>query len=427
MKECYLLIGQNLKETKKYIKKFKIEKVNIAFTANNSDLYQKLRALPYEKINIIDFTSGESTLYLQEVSPSSREEVKYINQIHNKNHLIFHSSGSVDGFKWIYINQKNINYVTENISSHLGLCKTDQIAITAPLFHSFGMNIGLLTCLQYDIPFVHFSEIEKDQWIQEILKDRFTHIYGVPTIWEMMRKEMIAGHFKLKNLRGGIIGGAKVSKELFDFFYKQNNVEELTVGYGLTECSPILTHTKPGDGLLCDGDIGVPFKQTELLIKSQELRAKGPQTVNFITRAKDSDLIIEKIEEVITGDIVSKNNQNYIYQGRTKETLERGGEKICLEVIENTLYRHLEKSGTQFKCFRATSEDKRFNDQLGIAYTSTGKLTEDEFQKNIIQLTKESFGSFFGNISFLRILQFPTNSTGKYIRQESELLKRRVA
>lgn len=428
MSKCYFLIGQNLKKTLELIQCFyQDKKTNIAFSPNNSDLYQKIKALPYKEIEIHDFTTEEVTLHVQESNLKSAVQTRYMNQINSENHLIFHSSGSVDGLKWIFINKKNLDYVTENIFHHLGLKKTDHIGITAPLFHSFGMNIGILTCERYDIPYTQFSEIPKEKWIDEIAKDKFTHIYGVPTIWEMLKDKLNSEDLQLKNLRGGIIGGAKVNKDLFDYYFYDQDVKELTVGYGLTECSPILTHTNPGEGLATDGEIGKPFTETEIIFDNDELQAKGPQVAKFISSFNENGFQITRQEVCKTGDLVKNQNGFLIYQGRVAETIERGGEKISLDFIQERLTAELSSYNFEFKCYCASSDDPRFNNQIGIAYKSLENFSEQEFQEIIKEKIVRNFGRFFGNISFLKILNFPINNTGKYIRKESELLKRRVA
>ena len=82
MSKCYFLIGQNLKKTLELIQCFyQDKKTNIAFSPNNSDLYQKIKALPYKEIEIHDFTTEEVTLHVQESNLKSAVQTRYMNQI----------------------------------------------------------------------------------------------------------------------------------------------------------------------------------------------------------------------------------------------------------------------------------------------------------------------------------------------------------
>lgn len=423
--KCKLLVGQDLNRTMEFYHQYEQKQFSLAFTASVANLDEKIELLPYPVIEIVNFITGEETI----IDNLNFYRWKGVTEIHNlqaEPKLIFHSSGSSEGFKWIFLRKDQAQFAGKTIADHLELKATDHLAITAPLFHTFGFNIGILGCLEAHCSFTHFSTIAKSDWVNEILNDQYTHIYAVPTIMQDLKNALQVSNSKLKKLRGGIIGGAKVDKELFDYFFYDQNVSELTVGYGMTESSPIVTHSNPGEGIETSGDIGNILPGLEFKIQEQELIIKGYQVTEFITKKSFGELKLDKPNWYRTGDYVSHENGRLIYLGRKSQTIERGGEKINVEALEKILKAECLARGIEqnFVCFKATSEDSRFSDQIGIALEGQ---SQEDVQKILKSKIIKTYGNFFREIKFIHVDNLPYGDTGKVLRQEQQLTERRMA
>ena len=231
----------------------------------------------------------------------------------------------------------------------------DRLCIPLPMYHCFGMVLGTLLCATHGaaivFPSVSFNPAEA---LASIGSQHCTAIHGVPTMFIAMLDDPDFGKHDLSSLRTGIMAGAPCPIELMQRVIEDMHMNEITIGYGMTETGPLSTQTLPDDPVeLRVGTVGRPIPHTEIKIIDDERRivALGVSG-ELCTRgycvmrgywddpeqtAKD----IDGAHWIKTGDIATMDERGYIrIVGRIKDMLIRGGENIYPREIEELLYTH---------------------------------------------------------------------------------------
>lgn len=234
---------------------------------------------------------------------------------------------------------------------HLNFCDTTRLCICVPLFHCFGLVLGVMNCLVHHCTMVITERFDPLLVLGSIHKERCTHLYGVPTMYLALLNHPMFNLFDLRSLKAGIMAGSvcpvnimrRVEKEMF---------MKMTSEYGLTEASPGMTATRWDDpfDVRCH-TVGRPFAFSEVKVLDKQGR-ECPDGVegelcnrgynNMLGYYKDEEATREVIDAdgfLHSGDLGLKDSDgNFRITGRMKEMIIRGGENIYPSEIEAFLY-----------------------------------------------------------------------------------------
>ena len=159
----------------------------------------------------------------------------------------------------------------------------------------------------------------------------------------------------LKSLRTGIMAGSPCPIELMKRVTSEMGAAEMTIGYGQTEASPLITQTRADDSLeLRVGTVGRPLPGIEVKVIDQETGTAldDGQPGELCGRGHDVMLgyynLPDKTSEAIdsdgwlhTGDLaVRESNGYYRITGRLRDLIIRGGENVYPREIEELLFQH---------------------------------------------------------------------------------------
>jgi fatty-acyl-CoA synthase len=236
-----------------------------------------------------------------------------------------------------------------------GIAPEDRVCLPVPLYHCFGMVMGVLACLTQAATMVFPSEgFEPLRVLQAIAAERCTHLYGVPTMFIAILGEDTFADFDLKSLRGGIMAGAPCPVEVMRAVIRDMNMGEVTIAYGMTETSPVSFQTRISDPVdVRVSTVGriMPHLEVKIVDDWDHVTPLG-QAGQLCTRGYSVMLGYwgeeAKTREVLdaagwmhTGDLAVLDEQGYCrIIGRTKDIVIRGGENISPREIEEFLYRH---------------------------------------------------------------------------------------
>jgi len=132
----------------------------------------------------------------------------------------------------------------------LKLSPADRICIPVPLYHCFGMVLGNLAAVTTGAAMVYPGEsFEPRAVIEAVASEGCTALYGVPTMFiAILDQTDLDGH-DLSSLRTGIMGGSPCPAATMRAVMAKLNMSEVTIGYGMTETSPMTTQTATDDPL----------------------------------------------------------------------------------------------------------------------------------------------------------------------------------
>ncbi|HEX3992049.1 MAG TPA: AMP-binding protein [Acetobacteraceae bacterium] len=231
----------------------------------------------------------------------------------------------------------------------------DKVCIPVPMYHCFGMVIGSLACLTSGAAIVFPGEgFDPLATLQTVAEERCTSLYGVPTMFIAELDHPEFRKFDLGSLRTGMMAGAPCPIEVMRRCIADMHLSDITIGYGMTETSPVSTQTLIGDTLEHQtATVGRVHPHVEVKIIDTEGRVVPVGTAGeFCTRGysvmlgywDDAERTAQAIDQagwMHTGDLATMDADGYCnIVGRIKDMVIRGGENIYPREIEEFLYRH---------------------------------------------------------------------------------------
>lgn len=235
------------------------------------------------------------------------------------------------------------------------LNETDRVCIPVPLYHCFGMVLGVLTCMTHGAAMVFPDEaFSADAVLKAVSEERCTALYGVPTMFIAALDHPDFSSFDLSSLRTGIMAGSPCPVEVMKKVIAHMHMTEVTIGYGMTEVSPLSFQSMPNDTLdRRVGSVGQvhPFVESKIIDEDGHIVPRGQQGEicfrgysvmrgywNDTERTKDA---IDDARWMHSGDLATMDEDGYVnITGRVKDMIIRGGENIYPREIEEFLYRH---------------------------------------------------------------------------------------
>jgi fatty-acyl-CoA synthase len=190
--------------------------------------------------------------------------------------------------------------------------------------------------------------------LKAIDEERCTAIYGVPTMFIAQLAHETYRDRNLSSLRTGIMAGSPCPVELMKRVTKEMGASEITIGYGQTEASPLITQTRTDDPLeLRVGTVGRPIPGIDVKVvdpatgqelgdrQSGELCSRGHGVMlGYYNMPDKTGEAIDAEGWLHTGDLALREpNGYYRITGRIKDLIIRGGENIYPREIEERLYR----------------------------------------------------------------------------------------
>ncbi|HEX3614614.1 MAG TPA: AMP-binding protein [Sporichthyaceae bacterium] len=232
----------------------------------------------------------------------------------------------------------------------------DRVCVPVPFYHCFGMVIGNLAALTHaSAVVIPAPSFDPAATLAAVAAERCTSLYGVPTMFIAMLADPSRPDLDLSSLRTGMMAGATCPVEVMKRVINEFGMTEVTIGYGMTETSPVSTQTRIGDDLERQtGTVGRVHPHIEVAIVDPETNkvvARG-QRGEFRTRGyhvmrgywEEPDKTADAIDAggwMKTGDLAEMDSEGYVrIVGRIKDTVIRGGENIAPREVEEFLYSH---------------------------------------------------------------------------------------
>ncbi len=298
----------------------------------------------------------------------------------------------------------------------------DKVCIPVPLYHCFGMVIGNLACMTHGSAMVLPGEgFDPLATLRTVAEERCTALYGVPTMFIAELDHPEFSSFDLTSLRTGMMAGAPCPIEVMRRVIRDMHLTEITIGYGMTETSPVSTQTMIGDSLDKQvSTVGRVHPHVEVKIVDAEGRIVPRNTPGeFCTRGysvmlgywddeERTDQAIDKAGWMHTGDLATMDDDGYCnIVGRIKDMVIRGGENIYPREIEEFLYRHPAIQDVQV----FGVPDQRFGEELcaWIKVRAGEALTADDVKA----FCKDQIAHYKVPRHIRFVDEFPMTVTGK--------------
>ncbi|MFC3614819.1 AMP-binding protein [Lutimaribacter marinistellae] len=264
------------------------------------------------------------------------------------------TSGTTGAPKGATLSHHNVLNNAISVARTMRLAPGDALCIPVPLYHCFGMVLGVLAAASYGVKMVFPDEgFDARSTLRALQDERCTAVHGVPTMFSAMLDDPDFARFDLRSLRTGIMAGAPCPEPLMRRVMQQMHCDEITIAYGMTETSPVSFQTAPDDPLerrvASVGRIG-PHVEVRITDKDGAVLPVGQegevQTRGYLVMKGywgDPERTSEVLQDgwMHTGDLGVIDEDGYAkITGRAGDMLIRGGENIYPAEVETVLLTH---------------------------------------------------------------------------------------
>ena len=302
-----------------------------------------------------------------------------------------YTSGTTGFPKGVMLTHHNVINNGFNIGECMRFTEKDRLCIPVPFFHCFGCVLAVMACVTHGSTMVPVEIFDPLKVLQTIEKERCTAVHGVPTMFIAELEHPDFAKFDLTSLRSGIMAGSNCPIEVMKKVIDQMHASEITIAYGQTESSPVITQTRTDDPIeLRVATVGRALPDVEVKIVDIETGAPLPpgKQGELCTRGylvmkgyyKMSDETAKAIDAdnwLHTGDLAVMDENGYCkITGRIKNMIIRGGENIYPREIEEFLYTHPKISDIQVYGV----PDRKYGEQVmaAVVLKKGVEMTEDE-------------------------------------------------
>jgi fatty-acyl-CoA synthase len=229
----------------------------------------------------------------------------------------------------------------------------DRVLIPVPLFHCFGCVLGVLAAVNHGSTMVFVETFRPVDVMMAIEQERCTALYGVPTMFIAILENRLFDRFDYSTLRTGIMAGSPCPVQVMRQVMERMNMREITICYGLTEGSPVMTQTRVDDDIRRKTEtVGRAMPGIEVRIVDPETNLPVPAGVQgevccrgynvmkgYYNNPKATAETIDAEGWLHSGDLGVMDEDGYLaITGRLKDMIIRGGENIYPREIEEFLY-----------------------------------------------------------------------------------------
>ena len=268
---------------------------------------------------------------------------------------IQYTSGTTGFPKGAMLSHHNIVHNGHWIGKTQRFSAQDRVCLPVPFFHCFGCVLGILGAYTWGAAIVPLTSFDAEKVLQAVDAERCTALYGVPTMYIAELEHPSFGKYDLSSLRTGIMSGAPCPESLMRKVIDDMHLSEITIAYGLTEASPVVTMTEIDDDMARRTQtVGKPLPGAEVKIvdpatdeplpvgEAGELWVRGYLVMQgYYKKPEATKEAITADGWLRTGDLASQDADGYLkIRGRKKEMMIRGGENIYPREIEEFLRLH---------------------------------------------------------------------------------------
>ncbi len=263
-----------------------------------------------------------------------------------------YTSGTTGFPKGVMLTHVGIGLNGYWIGAHQGFTEKDRLCLTVPLFHCFGCVLGVAACVNHGTAMIILENFNPLHMLEAIESERCTAVYGVPTMFIAALEHKMFSRFDMSSLRTGVMAGSVCPEPLMRRVTEEMYLKDITICYGLTEASPVMTQSDVTDSLASRcSTVGCAMPGIEVIVAD-------PDTCEELPRGEQGEILCrgynvmkgyynmpEETAKAITadgwlhsGDLGTMDEDGYVVvTGRIKDMIIRGGENVYPREIEEYL------------------------------------------------------------------------------------------
>ena len=264
-----------------------------------------------------------------------------------------YTSGTTGFPKGVQLTHYNIGNNGFWIGENQGFKPGDRLCLPVPLFHCFGCVLGVMAAVNHGTTMVILEGFDPLLVMASVDQEKCTALYGVPTMFIAILEHKLFEKFDYSSMRTGIMAGSPCPIEVMKKVMDKMNMTDITICYGLTEASPVMTQTRMTDSLQRRTEtVGQAMPEIEVSIinpetgemcepgETGEICCRGYNVMKgYYNNPEATSSAIDVDGWLHSGDLGTMDEEGYVdVTGRLKDMIIRGGENIYPREIEEYLY-----------------------------------------------------------------------------------------
>lgn len=314
---------------------------------------------------------------------------------------ILFSGGTTGTSKGILLTNLNFNALAmQTVAMAQCLEPGDVMLSIMPVFHGFGLGVGIHTMLSAGAKCVLIPQINPKEFPSLFKKQKPNYMAGVPTLFEAILRNKEMDGVDLSCMKGLFSGGDSLSIELkkkMDNFLKEHGATiQVQEGYGTTEC--VTASCLTPNGHYREGSIGIPFPDTFYKIVTPETNEEvasgqmgeicitGPTLMKeYINNPKETYQTLRVHEDgktyLHTGDLGYMDEDGFVYfVQRLKRMIVTSGYNVYPSQVENVIDAH---EAVLFSTVIGVKDDYKMQRVKAFIVLKPGFSPSDEIRESI--------------------------------------------
>lgn len=327
-------------------------------SANPKDEIKSANLPALKRVVSLDSSSRKGAIKLTEVMDmaslvSSEDYEKRKAEIKPDDVVNMQFTSGTTGFpKGVMLSHINILNNGYWIGKNQRLSNKDKVCLPIPFFHCFGCVLGIMACINHAASMIVVENFDPSLVLNTVEKEQCTALYGVPTMFLSVLEHKRFPETNTSTLRTGIMAGSVCPEPLMRRVVEQMNMKEITICYGLTESSPVMTQTHADESFIRRvTTTGKAMPGVEVKVVNpddmEEMRPNEPGEIvcrgynimkGYYKNPKATAEVVTEDGWLHTGDLGKMDEDGYlVITGRIKDMILRGGENIYPREIEEFL------------------------------------------------------------------------------------------
>jgi fatty-acyl-CoA synthase len=264
--------------------------------------------------------------------------------------IIMYTSGTTGRPKGAMLSHSNLTWNAFNVLVDQDVATDETALVSAPLFHTAGLNMLTLPVLLKGGTCVLAEAFDPGATLDLIERHRITFMFGVPAMFDQVARHPRWAEADLSSLRMLSCGGSPVPAPLIAA-YQARGLTFLQ-GYGMTEAAPGVLFLDAGHSVSKAGSAGVPHFFSDVRVvrpdlspagvgETGEVIVRGPHVMPGYWGLPEETAAAFSDGWFRTGDAARTDSDGYVtIVDRLKDMIISGGENIYPAEIEEALLAH---------------------------------------------------------------------------------------